>query len=120
MKISSAEVLHLKLRLKSPFETSKGRLTEKDTVVIRLRSSDGLMAYGEAPVFGFPANSYECIDTALPVLERHILPAVLGRALTTVEDLEGCYRPITGHPMAKSAVEAGYWSLVAQAEGVSV
>lgn len=116
MRLIRADVLHLRLRLRRPFETSYSRIDEKDTVLVRVHAADGLVGYGEAPPFRFPDYTYECTDTVMLVLERFILPAVLDRELGSIEDLEVCYAPIRGHSMAKTAVEAAYWHIRAQEE----
>ncbi|MBK9604397.1 MAG: hypothetical protein IPO36_21570 [Anaerolineales bacterium] len=46
MKIDSAVLHHLSMPLVSPFETSFGRETDRECVLIELRS-EGLVGYGE-------------------------------------------------------------------------
>ena len=116
VRIVRADLIHLRLRLRRPFETSFVRLLDKDTVLVRAYSDDGLIGYGEAPALPVPSYNYECTDTVLLMLERYILPAVLGHDLDSIEALEACYAPIRGHHMAKTGVEAAYWHLRAQQE----
>lgn len=117
MRIVRCDLLHVRLRLKRPFETSATRLHDKDTVLVRATSDDGLIGYGEAPALPVPYYTSECTDTVLLMLERYIVPAVLGHDLHSIETLEQLYAPIRGHHMAKSGLEAAYWHLRAQQEG---
>lgn len=118
MRIVAADLLHLRLRLRRPFETSHGRITEKDTVLVRAYADDGSKGYGEAPAFQGPWYDDEYTHAVLAVLRRFILPSVLGRDLDGVGSLEACYGWIAGHHMAKAAVEAACWDLQAQADRV--
>lgn len=118
LKLVRVDLLLLRLQLKTPFETSQGRFAEKETVIVRAQSDSGLRGYGEAPAFQTPAYTYECSDTVLPILERHILPRVIGVELDSAISLEKCYRGITGHHMAKAGVEGAYWHLLALEKGV--
>ncbi len=120
MRIVRCDLIRLRLRLRRPFETSATRLLDKDTVLVRATSDDGLIGYGEAPALPVPYYTAECTETVLLMLERFILPAVLGQELQGIETLEQLYAPIRGHYMAKSGIEAAYWHLRAQQEGCAL
>lgn len=116
LRIVRVDLLHLRPRLRRPFETSFVRLDDKDTVLVRAFTDDGLIGYGEAPAMPVPYYNDECTDTVLLMLERYILPSVLGVELPSIEALQACYAPIKGHHMAKTGIEAAYWHLRAQQE----
>lgn len=118
MRITRVDLIHLRLRLKRPFEMSFARLLDKDTVLLRAYADTGLIGYGEAPALPVPYYNEECTDTVLLMLERFILPAVLGKELSSIGSLEACYAPIRGHHMARTGIEAAYWHLRSQEEGV--
>jgi o-succinylbenzoate synthase len=115
MRIVRADLLCLRLRLRRPFETSFARIRDRDTVLVRAFSSDGLVGYGEAPALPGPYYTYESTDTVLLMLRSYILPSVLVKEIESIEDLEHCYQHIKGHPAAKTAVESTYWHLKSQA-----
>lgn len=117
MRLIRADLIHLRLRLRLPFETSFARLHHKDTVLVRAYTDHGLIGYGEAPALPVPYYNEECSDTVLLMLERYILPSALGRELESIDALQACYATIRGHHMAKTGVEAAYWHLRAQEAG---
>jgi O-succinylbenzoate synthase len=116
LRITRVDLLHLRPRLRRPFETSFVRLEDKDTVLVRAFTDDGLIGYGEAPAMPVPYYNDECTDTVLLMLERFILPSVLGVEIPSIEALQACYAPIKGHHMAKTGIEGAYWHLRAQRE----
>ena len=78
MKIDKAEALWVKMPLKFPFETSYGRETHVQTVLVRLYS-EGLAGWGEAATSSFPDYCYETPSVALLALEKYFFPAVVGK-----------------------------------------
>ncbi len=116
LRIVRVDLLHLRPRLRRPFETSFARLLDKDTVLVRAYTNEGLIGYGEAPAMPVPYYNDECTDTVLLMLERFILPSMLGVDLPSIEALQACYAPIKGHHMAKTGIEAAYWHLRSQQE----
>lgn len=108
------EIHHLRPVLKKPFETSFGRFQEKDTVLVKAFTSNGLIGIGESPALPFPYYSYECTDTVITVLTKFILPPLIGKEINTIDELEQSYGKIKGHYMAKTGLEAAFWHLKAQ------
>src|SRR3954451_8627014 len=48
MRIASAEVVPYALPFREPYVTAAGSLTQREMVLLRLRSEDGLVGLGEA------------------------------------------------------------------------
>ncbi|HUF38468.1 MAG TPA: o-succinylbenzoate synthase [Anaerolineales bacterium] len=119
MKIDTITLHHLSMPLVSPFETSFGRATRRECLVVELQS-EGLTAWGECPADADPGYSYETVGTARHILKDFIAPLVLG------QDIEspGTYRErvahIRGHPMAKSGLEMALWDLQGRRDGRSL
>ncbi len=116
MKIDRVELLHIKLKLVHPFETSYGRKDHLDHVLVKLYA-DGMVGYGEAAVQWWPFYCEETTVTCLHILEEFVVPAILHREMTRVEDLVAAYGKVRRHNFAKSGVETAFWHLLAQAEG---
>jgi O-succinylbenzoate synthase len=96
--------------------TSFGNDADQDSlrgaVLVELRLADGSSGWGECVAAWTPGYSYETIGTALHVLREFFIPAVLGKT-----DLGGL-RQYRGHPMARMALEAAFWSAVAAQRGL--
>jgi O-succinylbenzoate synthase len=113
MRIVRAEALRVGLTMTEPFEVSSKRFQEKDALLVRLTTSDGLIGYGESGALPSPFYSPEYIETAWDVIVRFLLPDVVGKEFSSVEEVEATYQWIKGHQFAKVAVEAAYWHLAA-------
>jgi O-succinylbenzoate synthase len=96
--------------------TSFGNDADQDSlrgaVLVELRLADGSSGWGECVAAWTPGYSYETLGTALHVLREFFVPAVLGKT-----DLDGL-RQYRGHPMARMALEAAFWSAVAAQRGL--
>jgi O-succinylbenzoate synthase len=64
-----------------------------------------------------PFYSAECNATAWHVLEKYLIPAVLGRPLASAADAAGAWSQVRGHRMAKAALEMAAWDLDARLAG---
>jgi O-succinylbenzoate synthase len=117
MKIVRVDLLHLNLKLKRPFETSFFRLTEKETVLVRAYSADGLIGYGEGCAMPLPYYNEESTSTVWLMLQELLVPGILGKQLHSIDDVEATYAPVRRHSIAKSALEAAFWHIRAQEAG---
>lgn len=119
LRIERAEALRVALPMITPFRTSFGVVSTKQTVVVKLYSQ-GLVGYGEAPCFHLPIYNAESIDTCLHILRDAILPSIVGRCFSTPESFVAQYVSLVGQKMAKFAVESSFWDLQSQAQNVSL
>nr|BAL54805.1 O-succinylbenzoate synthase [uncultured Acetothermia bacterium]BAL59885.1 O-succinylbenzoate synthase [Candidatus Acetothermum autotrophicum] len=119
MKIELIELRHIEMELVEPFETSGWRETVRPCIIVALHS-DGLTGYGECVAGAGPWYSYETVETAWHIFKDFLIPVVLGKDFSSAEELQAQLKPIRGHPMAKAGLEAAFWDLLAQAQGVSL
>ena len=111
MKIESLALHHVSMPLIAPFETSFGRETERQCIVIVLHA-DGLTGYGECVAGRDPGYSYETAGTAWHLLKDFIAPLVLGQDVLDSEDFQRRVAGIRGHHLAKAGVEMALWDLL--------
>jgi len=119
MKITQINLYHLRMPLVSAFETSFGRIHNRDCVLVEV-FADGMVGYGECPADRDPGYSYETIGTALHILQDFIIPAVLGLEITNAEDLQKRMAFVRGHLMAKAGLEMALWDMLGKAYGKSL
>jgi O-succinylbenzoate synthase len=81
-------------------------------VLVELELASGATGWGECVASWAPRYSYETTETALHVLRDFFVPGVLGE-----HDLSKL-SAFRGHPMARMALEAAFWSAVAAERGV--
>ncbi len=118
MRISGLELIEIRLPLREPFVSSFGSRSERCILLLRLEGSKGQEGWSECVAGEDPSYSYETTETAWHILNRYILPSVLGPEVLGPEDLQNATAAVRGHPMAKAAMEMAAWDLQAKELGV--
>lgn len=119
--VTEAELHELTLPLAEPFVISGGAITERRSLIIVLRDATGHVGYGESPPFSLPFYSEETLTSARDMLERVLLPRVLGTPFVSIEALDTALRVgVRGNPFARAGLETAAWDLVARREGVGL
>ena len=119
MKIDSITFHHLSMPLVSPFETSFGRETDRECILITIHS-EGLTGYGECVASRDPGYNYETTGTAMHILKDFISPLILGRDVLDALDFQERVSGIRGHNLAKAGVEMALWDLLGKRTGRSL
>jgi len=119
MKLDSFTLHHLRMPLVSPFETSFGRTTDRECIIISIRSG-GLTGYGECVADRDPGYSYETTGTAWHILKDFIAPLLLGQDIKGTNDFQFLMDRIRGHNLAKAGVEMALWDLQGKLEARSL
>jgi O-succinylbenzoate synthase len=119
MRIERVEIRHTKMELVTPFETSMGVETHEEHIMVRV-DGEGITGWGECVVADKPYYSSETVDTAWPILKNCLIPDVLGRKISKVEDALVPWAKVRGHRMAKAGLESALWDALARAKGVSL
>jgi O-succinylbenzoate synthase len=119
MKIDSIVLHHLSMPLVAPFETSFGRETDRECVLIEI-NSEGLTGYGECVATRDPGYNYETTGTAIHILKDFIVPLMLGRDVKGAVDFQNLVSGIRGHNLAKAGVEMALWDLLGKRENKSL
>jgi len=119
MKIGSITLHHLSMPLVAPFETSFGRETDRECVLIEIKS-EGLTGYGECVATRDPGYNYETTGTAIHILKDFIIPLMLGRDVKDAVDFQNLVSGIRGHLLAKAGVEMALWDLLGKRENKSL
>jgi len=117
MKIDRIEVREITLPLRDPFETSFGRTTAKEFLLVSV-SADGVTGYGECVADSDPYYLPETNGTVLHVLQDFLVPLLLRLDVTHPRDVWPGLARVRGHEMAKAALEMAVWELWARREGV--
>jgi O-succinylbenzoate synthase len=119
MKIESIQLHHISMPLVAPFETSFGRETDRQCILITLHA-DGLTAYGECVATRDPGYNYETCGTVWHILKDFIVPLILGKDIEGAEDFQKRVERIRGHHLAKAGVEMALWDLLGKQQGKSL
>ena len=119
MIIERVTLYHLRMPLRTPFETSFGRIQERECILLEVRAG-GLAGYGECVADRDPGYAYETSLTAWHILRDFLVPAVLRQDLTMPHEFQARVASVRGHPMAKAGLELALWDLAGQREGRSL
>jgi o-succinylbenzoate synthase len=119
MRIEQIEIRHTKMQLVSVFETSMGVERHEEHIIVRV-DGEGLTGWGESAVAPGPWYSYETIGTAWHALRDFLIPAVLGRKVSTPADAAALWSRVRGHRMAKAGLEIALWDALAKGRGMSL
>lgn len=119
MKIEKIKLNHLSMPLVSPFETSFGRISERECIIIQVYS-EGLAGVGECVADRDPGYAYETSRTAWHIFEDFIIPKILGIAINSPDEFCETVDGIRGHRMAKAGMEMALWDLFGKAQNKSL
>jgi O-succinylbenzoate synthase len=119
MKIERVEVRELSLPLRFPFETSFGRTTRKEFLLLSV-SAGGVTGYGECVADSDPYYLPETNGTVWHVLEQFLIPLLLRLEIGHPREVLPALAQVRGHEMAKAALEMAVWELHARREGASL
>lgn len=119
MKIEQITLHHLRMPLVAHFETSFGRIFERDCILVEIQS-EGLTGWGECVADRDPGYCYETSGTAWHILMDFIVPQILGKELSDAADFQERVANIRGHQLAKAGVEMALWDLLGQRQGKSL
>jgi o-succinylbenzoate synthase len=121
-RIESVHLTDSSVRLHTPFVTALRRTETVDTLVVRVRDSDGRTGWGEAPQVWQVTG--ESLAGARACIETMLAPVVAGCRLDDTDDL----REVTGRAQravarnfgAKAALDAALHDLLARGAGTTV
>jgi len=121
MRIARADLYELTLPLVEPFVISGGAMTERRSLIVVLHDDAGHTGYGESPPFDLPFYSEETLTGARDLIERVLLPRVVGRDHDSPEAVDALLREnVRGNWFARAGIETAAWDLAAQARGTGL
>jgi O-succinylbenzoate synthase len=117
VRIDAVEVRRVTLPLRFPFETSFGRTTTRQFLLVSV-SADGLTGHAECVADVDPFYLPETNHTALHVLRDFLVPLAFAREIESPGEIFPAFARVRGHEMAKAALEMAVWELWARRDGV--
>jgi O-succinylbenzoate synthase len=118
MRVETVELHRVAMPLVRPFETSFGRQTARDVLLVRVRTTVG-DGWGECVAMADPVYSSEYVDGCEAVIRHYLAPALLAAGEVTAESVAGLFGFVVGNRMAKAAVETAVLDAQTRAAGVS-
>lgn len=119
MKIESIVLREIRMRLKSPFETSFGTVENRRILLVEV-IVDGVSGWGEVTAGETPGYNSETTDTAWQILSEFVAPFLPDKTISHASDFPSLFTHIRGHEMAKSGIENALWDAEAKLSGISL
>lgn len=119
MKISKISLYPIRMPLVSHFETSFGRIHDRECVLVKMEA-EGLIGWGECAADHDPGYSYETTGTVMLILRDFVLPLLVGQNVTDAADFQRRIVQIRGHHLAKAGVEMALWDVLGKRDGKSL
>jgi len=104
MRLAQVELRRVHLPLVSPFRTSFGTEHDRDILLVRVITEEGVSGWGECVATTEPLYSAEHVSGAQEVIRNFLVPRLWGGELTALR-VGPALAAIKGHRMAKAAVE---------------
>jgi len=98
------------------FETSFGRTTERQIVLVEV-SSDGVSGWGEVSCGENPFYNEEWTESAWLILRDFVAPRVINHNFESAAEVGARSAHIRGHLMARGGLEVAMWDLEARMLG---
>ena len=104
MKVQALELHRLSIPLVRPFETSFGRQTGRQVLLVRVCTDVG-DGWGECVAGTDPVYSSEYVDGCEEVIRRYLAPALFAVEDIAAEGVAALFAFVIGHRMAKAVIE---------------
>jgi O-succinylbenzoate synthase len=109
-------VLHrVRVPFVEPFRISNGVVTEKESILIEVTSTDDVTGWGECAPMAGSFYSADTPDSSWQALTAELIPRLL--ELHTV-DPHRIYQELPGDAFAKAGIDGALWDLYANAHGI--
>ncbi|MES2094612.1 MAG: o-succinylbenzoate synthase [Actinomycetota bacterium] len=118
MKVLAVELHRLGIPLVRPFETSFGRQTGRQVLLVRVHTNVG-DGWGECVAGTDPVYSSEYVDGCEGVIRHYLAPALLAVDDIAAEGVAALLAFVIGHRMAKAALETAVLDAQLRAVGTS-
>ncbi|WP_422122843.1 o-succinylbenzoate synthase [Planococcus sp. X10-3] len=118
--IEGIQFHRIQKKLKKPFVTSLQTVTDRESIIVTVKSDGELAGYGECVAFSTPWYTEETVESCEFVMEQVLQPLLLKKELAGPEEVAVIFSSVKGNHMAKAAIEMAVWDLFAKFEGVSL
>jgi O-succinylbenzoate synthase len=118
--VKKIELFPIAMTLVERLRTSFGEEPYKAAVLVKLETDEGVVGWGECSAEIAPGYSSETVGTALHILSEFLIPALLGKRLTSATEVPAILSSVRGHPLAKHSLEAAVWDALAKANEQSL
>jgi len=114
MNISAVELYVIQMPLKVPFITHLSRVTDRESIIVKIISKEGQSGFGEGVAFSTPWYTEETVATSLHMITDFLIPLLKKNPIQHPSEASVLFQAIRRNQMAKAAVEMALWDLYAK------
>ena len=118
--MKSIALHHVRVPLIEPFRISNGVISEKDAILVELKTESDIVGWGEASAMSGSFYSEDTPESAWAALKSSLIPAVLDAGEIDVTSFYELMRAKPGNAFAKAGIEGALWDAYAQTLGMSL
>lgn len=119
MRIAKVDIFSVRVPLKKAAESAHGKVTDQDSVVVRIWTGSG--EYGIGAIEPLSGYDEESVEEILNTLQKYLIPRVTGEdPFQTRKILEIMDASIPGHCGSKAIVEMALFDLMGKKLGIPV
>ena len=111
--IKSIALHHVRVPLVEPFRISNGVISEKDAILVEVRTDNNVVGWGEASPMSGGFYSADTPESAWSALTGSLIPAVLNAGEIDVSRFYEQMRAHPGDAFAKAGIEGALWDACA-------
>lgn len=120
LEIKSIILRYMRMRLLHPFKTSVGTITDKDFILVEVKSKSGLSGWAETVSDSIPIFHEETVKTNWHMLKDILIPTLMKTELKHPDDVSEAFKDLRGNYNAKAALDGAIWDLYAKENGISL
>ncbi len=120
LEIKSIILRYMRMRLLHPFKTSVGTITDKDFILVEVKSKSGLSGWAETVSDAIPIYHEETVKTNWHMLKDILIPELMKTELKHPDDVSKAFKDLRGNYNAKAALDGAIWDLYSKENGISL
>jgi O-succinylbenzoate synthase len=120
MKIIEYELRRIHLPLVRAFRTSFVTQSEREVLIVKVTSDDGVIGWAECVAMSAPLYSPEYISGCLETMRDFLIPALNRASDLQAETVAEHFQPFLGAQMAKAALETAVLDAQLKTTGISL
>lgn len=119
MKIVEYELRRIYLPLVRPFRTSFGTQSDREVLILKITTEDGIIGWSECVAMSVPLYSPEYISGCLETMREFLIPTLNKAGDIQAESVASHLKPFLGAHMAKAALETALLDAQLKTSGIS-
>lgn len=105
-------ILHMtSMKLKAPFQTSYGTYRDRESIIVEMEDSQGVLGFGEVVSFSDPWYTEETLQTSYHIIKDFLAPILLQNKIEHPSQVTKLFSKVKRNHMAKAGLEGAVWDI---------